>query len=202
MTPELPRPAERSWWLEEALAHPEFAGPEAPPLRGDTTADVVILGGGYTGMWTAWFLKEREPDLDVVLLEADICGGGPSGRNGGFVNGLYEELGILVERFGDEGRRTSELAARSIDEVGDWCEANGVDAAYSRVDHLVVSTSPEQDQIAAMVLEEADALGIGDVHHALTDAEIRSRFDSPVVRSGYVVAHAALVQPARLARGL
>ena len=70
---DAPRPAERSWWLEEALALPEFAGPEAPPLEGDTTADVVILGGGYTGMWTAWFLKERHPDLDVVLLEADIC---------------------------------------------------------------------------------------------------------------------------------
>jgi len=202
LTPELPRPAERSWWLEEALTQAEFAGPEAPPLRGDTTADVVILGGGYTGMWSAWFLKEREPDLDVVLLEKDICGGGPSGRNGGFVNGLYEELGLLVERFGEEGRRASELAARSIDEVGRWCEANGVDAAYSRVDHLVVSTSPEQDQTAARVLDEADRLGIGDVHHALTDAEIRSRFDSPVVRSGYVVTHAALVQPARLARGL
>jgi hypothetical protein len=64
-----PRPARRSWWLEEALALPEFAGPDTPPLDGDTTADVVILGGGYTGMWTAWFLKERQPDLDVVLLE-------------------------------------------------------------------------------------------------------------------------------------
>ena len=69
-----PRPAERSWWLEEALALPEFAGPEALPLDHDTTADVVILGGGYTGMWTAWFLKERQPDLDDVLLESDICG--------------------------------------------------------------------------------------------------------------------------------
>ena len=93
-----PRPARRSWWLEEALALPEFAGPETPPLEGDTTADVVILGGGYTGMWTAWFLKEREPSLDVILLERDICGGGPSGRNGGFVNGLYDEAGLLLER--------------------------------------------------------------------------------------------------------
>ena len=64
---DAPRPADRSWWLEEALALPEFAGPEAPPLRGDATADVVILGGGYTGLWTAWFLKEREPALDVVV---------------------------------------------------------------------------------------------------------------------------------------
>ena len=46
----------RSWWLREALAREEFAGPDAPPLAQDTNADVVILGGGYTGMWTAWFL--------------------------------------------------------------------------------------------------------------------------------------------------
>jgi len=202
VTLELPRPAERSWWLEEALALPEFAGPEAPALRGNTTADVVIVGGGYTGMWSAWFLKERQPDIDVVLLEADICGGGPSGRNGGFVNGLYEELGILVERFGDEGRRACELAARSIDEVGAWCATNGVDAEYTKVDHLVVSTSPDQDQTMAEVLEEAEALGIGDVHRALPDTEVRSRFGSPVVRHGYAVTHAALVHPARLARGL
>src|ERR687897_1432594 len=84
---QAPRPARRSWWMEEALSHPEFVGPGSPPLRGDTKADVVILGGGYTGMWTAYFLKERQPDLDVVLLEADICGGGPSGRNGGFCDG-------------------------------------------------------------------------------------------------------------------
>jgi len=77
----------RSWWLREALAHEQFGGPPTPPLHADTTADVLILGGGYTGMWTAWFLKERDAGIDVVLLEADICGGGPSGRNGGFCDG-------------------------------------------------------------------------------------------------------------------
>jgi hypothetical protein len=70
-TPHAPRPARRSWWLEEALAHPEFAGEPCPPLDRDVSADVVILGGGYTRMWTAIFLKEREPGLDVAMLEAD-----------------------------------------------------------------------------------------------------------------------------------
>ena len=80
---ETPSNLGRSWWLREALARPEFEGEPARPLASDTTADVVILGGGYTGMWTAWSLKERDPGIDVVLLEQDICGGGPSGRNGG-----------------------------------------------------------------------------------------------------------------------
>ena len=143
---EVPRQADRSWWLEEALAHPEFAGEPAPALDRDVTADVVIVGGGYTGMWTAWFLKEREPNLDIVLLEQDICGGGPSGRNGGFLNAFYDELGILVQRFGDEGRRTSELAARSIDEIGTWAGDQGIDIWYAPTGDLGISTSPAQDR--------------------------------------------------------
>ena len=81
----------RVWWLEEALAA-GFGGEAAPPLEGDTDADVAIVGGGYTGLWTALALKEREPGLDVVVLEADECGRGPSGRNGGFCHGYWSHL--------------------------------------------------------------------------------------------------------------
>ena len=197
-----PRPARRSWWLEEALALPEFAGPETPPLERDTTADVVVLGGGYTGMWTAWFLKEREPDLDVVLLERDICGGGPSGRNGGFVNGLYDEAEVLLERYGAEGRRTVEMAARSIDEVGAWCEEAGVDAWYEPSGDLGVSTNAAHDAAVRATVSGAERLGFADVYRPLSADRLRERFDSPVVRTGFLVTHAATVQPARLARGL
>src|SRR4051812_4035914 len=93
----------RSWWLREALAQPEFAGDPCPPLTADTTADVVILGGGYTGMWTAWFLKELDPGVDVLLLEQDICGGGPSGRNGGFVEPLLGEAARRGRTLRGEG---------------------------------------------------------------------------------------------------
>src|SRR5262245_48155851 len=97
-----PSGARRSWWLREALAaeatdHPELAD-AAPPLRGSTTADVVIIGGGYTGLWTALRIADLAPDARVVLLEADICGGGPSGRNGGFVTGWWDELPTLTEK--------------------------------------------------------------------------------------------------------
>lgn len=202
MTDELPRQADRSWWLEEALAHPEFAGPDAQALQGDTSADVVVLGGGYTGMWTAWFLKEAEPDLDVVLLEQDICGGGPSGRNGGFLNGMYEDLGTLLERFGEEGRRTAELAALSVDEIGTWCEAHGVDAWYGLNGDLAVSTAPAFDEAVHETVEDAESNGVGHLYRLLTAEEVRERFDSPVARIGATMSHTAGVQPARLARGL
>jgi len=74
--------AQRSWWLREALARE--AGAPCPPLARDTIADVVIVGGVFTGLWTAFHLKQQHPEVGVVVLEQDICGGGPSGRNGGF----------------------------------------------------------------------------------------------------------------------
>ena len=73
----VPPDAGRSWWLREALA--EDPGEPAPPLRGDLTTDVVILGGGYTGMWTALHLKELDPGIDVAIIEQDIVGGGVQG---------------------------------------------------------------------------------------------------------------------------
>ncbi|HEX6231095.1 MAG TPA: FAD-dependent oxidoreductase [Actinomycetota bacterium] len=198
----LPRPAERSWWLEEALALPELAGEPCPPLDRDTAADVLIVGGGYAGMWTAWFLTEREPGIDVVLVEQDICGGGPSGRNGGFLNGLYDDARYLIRRFGEGGRRTVEMAARSIDEIGAWCEAQAVDAWHAVTGDLGVSTSRAQDAEVAETLAEAEDAGLGDVYRPMDSGEVRERFDSPVARVGLFVTQAAHVQPARLARGL
>src|SRR5260370_19670298 len=73
--------AQRSWWLREALA--AEPGSDCPPLTADANADVVIVGGGFTGLWTAYFLTEANPNLGIVVLEQDVCGGGPSGRHGG-----------------------------------------------------------------------------------------------------------------------
>src|SRR5690349_7220782 len=98
--PHRGRAVSRSLWLVEALA--ADAGDSAPPAEGAQRADVVIVGGGYTGLWTALHLKEREPGLDVVIVEADICGGGASGRNGGFVLSWWPKLETLMEMFGEK----------------------------------------------------------------------------------------------------
>ena len=114
------------WWLEEA-------GEVTPerPLEGDTHADVVIVGGGYLGMWTAWHLLELEPELDVLVLESAVCGHGPSGRNGGFCESLWGDAPTLRDHAGDAAAlavcRASEDAVRGI---GAWCETNGVDAWF------------------------------------------------------------------------
>ena len=97
------------WWLEEA-------GPveATAPLESDTSADVVVVGGGYLGLWTAWQLKALEPACDVVVLEESLAGHGPSGRNGGFVSTLWDDLPILRDRVGDDAgaRRRPGVRAR------------------------------------------------------------------------------------------
>ena len=94
-----PRPS--AWWLEQALAAEGGTEP-APALAGDTTTDVAIVGGGYTGLWTALALHEQDPDLRVTLLESDICGAGPSGRNGGFLHGYWASLASARAVLGDD----------------------------------------------------------------------------------------------------
>lgn len=200
---DAPRPARRSWWLEEALSHPEFAEPPAPSLSEDTEADVVILGGGYTGMWTAWFLKEREPGLDVVLLEADICGGGPSGRNGGFCDGWWGHLGDMVATYGEaDALELLMTVGRSPTEIGEWCARHGVDAWFRHSGDLAVATNPTHEGHWAGLIETAARLGVEDEYLLLTPDEVQDRCASPAFGSGMLIPDAANLQPARLARGL
>jgi len=186
------------FWLEEA-------GPVEPtrPLEGDTSADVVVVGAGYLGLWTAWQLKELEPGLDVVVLDAGLAGHGPSGRNGGFVSTLWDDLPILRERVGDlravEVCRASERAVRGI---AAWCERNGVDAWYRAAGTLQVATSPAQVGDWDDVVEACRAVGAPEEAVALSPEEVSARCASPAFLGGMLLRVAANVQPARLALGL
>jgi glycine/D-amino acid oxidase-like deaminating enzyme len=190
------------WWLEEAVA---ATGPVEPtrPLEGDASADVVIVGGGYLGMWTAWQLKELEPEADVLLLEAGLCGHGPSGRNGGFVSTLWDDLPKLRERAGDEGAlAVCHASERALHGIGTWCEANGVDAWYTAAPRLDVATTPAQDGTWDADIAECTAVGGSDEIKAADQAEARAICDSPIFRSGVLWLKSASVQPARLSLGL
>ncbi len=198
----LPGRGQRSPWLREALADEGDPAP-APPLSGVTDADVAIIGGGYTGLWTALNLLDRDPDVRVVLLEADICGGGPSGRNGGFVNSWWDEGSGLVAMFGPDGARAClDEAARSVREIGEWCDRNGVDAHYRRSGMLVVSTTPAHDHRLADDVATATSLGDADAFRALSADEVAARCRSPRFRSGALMRDGATVHPARLVRGM
>ena len=192
----------RSWWLREALALPEFAGDPCPPLTTDTKADVVILGGGYTGMWTAWFLKQLDPNVDVVLLEQDICGGGPSGRNGGFVNSFWGELTSMCERFGDDAAlRLCRAGEDSVAAIGSFCREQGFDAWFRPDGDLGAASSTSQIGEWADAVITADRLQL-DHLTVLTTEEVRAVVDSPVLHGGIRSPYGATVHPGRLARGL
>ena len=188
----------QGWWLRQ---EPEVE--PAPPLAGDATADVVLIGGGFAGMWTAWLLREAEPEARVVLLESGVCGHGPTGRNGGFVNSMWFSLPSMRERFGDAGAiGVARAAQHAVDEIGEWCEAQDVDAWFRRGGYLQVSTGAAYDDTWLPTVAACEELGDPDAAEALDAAAVQARCASPVFRAGAFFPGSATVNPARLALGL
>jgi glycine/D-amino acid oxidase-like deaminating enzyme len=188
------------YWIAEAGVSDR---PALAPLAGDERADVVVVGGGYTGMWAAWWIKATEPDCDVVLLESDRCGFGPSGRNGGFVNSLWFSLPTLRRYFTDEQAiAVARAAGRSVHEIGRWCEEQDVDAWFTPGGYLQASTAPHFDTAWDEAVSACSELGAGDLVDVLDRAGVAARCASPIFRGGAYYHDAATVQPARLAAGL
>jgi len=187
------------YWLDEAGAVAPVA-----PLSGDRDADVVVIGGGFTGLWAAWHVKQLEPEARVVLLEADeYCGRGPSGRNGGFCNVMWFSLPNMRGRWGDAAALdVARAAERAVRGIGEFCERQGVDAGFRMGGYLQVSTAPAQDEVWTEALAACRELGALDAVRPLAPAEVASRCASPAFRAGALYPTAATVQPARLALGL
>ena len=193
--------AQRSWWLREALAR-EIAS-AAPPLAKDVDADVVIVGGGFTGLWTAYFLTQADPNLGIVLLEQDICGGGPSGRNGGFASGWWDELDSLVTLYGAEAAvRACRAISASISSIGQFCWTNGISAWFKRSGYMYAITADAHEKLCEEMVALAREVGAPDELRELTQAEVRARCASPTFRGGAFMRDGASVQPGLLVRGL
>jgi len=191
------KPSLPPWWSTEAEV--DTADPSAASLEGDTRADVCVIGGGFTGLWTALALRAREPASRVVLLEADRCGAGPSGRNGGFLHGYWASTAGLRATLGDEDAlalaRTGERIIPAVRAFGEeiWLREGGM---------LMVSTTPSQDDAIGDAVRAAEALGAPDEAVALDEHQLAKRIASPVFRRGVFFRECATVQPARLVRAL
>jgi glycine/D-amino acid oxidase-like deaminating enzyme len=186
------------FWLEEA--------PQVEPaaaMEGTRRVDVLVVGGGYTGMWAAWHLKRLAPEARVVLLEADRCGYGPSGRNGGFCNGLWASLPNMRERWGDEAALAVARAAQdAVEGIEAFCRDEDVDAWFRRGGYLQVSTAAAHDAAWEEPLAACRELGEEGAIESLAPEQVAQRCASPAFRGGVVYPGAATVQPARLAFGL
>jgi glycine/D-amino acid oxidase-like deaminating enzyme len=184
-------------WLDDP-ARPQ----PSEPLTGSTTADLVVVGGGYTGLWTALRAKERDPATDVVLLEAGECGWQASGRNGGFAaSSLTHGFGNGLARWPEELTTLDRLGAANLDAIGETVERYGLDCGWERTGELDVATAPHQAEELAEAAEELTAHG----HRVrlLDAAETRALVDSPTYVAGLLDADGvAMVEPARLAWGL
>jgi glycine/D-amino acid oxidase-like deaminating enzyme len=189
----------RSLWLEEELERDP--GEPVAPLEGARTADVCIVGGGYTGLWTALRIKELEPACDVVVLEADICGGGASGRNGGFCTTWWSKLGTMIKACGaEEAVRLGRASDEAVDAIGAFC-ADHAPGAFHRAGWLWVATSPAQVGSWEPSLRTCEEHGV-DAFVRLTPEELHERIDQPTHLAGVWEPRTATVQPAALARAL
>lgn len=184
------------WWLHDV-------GPvdAQPALTEDLDADVVVIGGGYTGMWAAWELLRR--GARVVLLDAAVCGEGPSGRNGGFADHLAHAAARLRRDFGDAAARATVVASvEAVRAIGSWCDAEGVDAHFRAGGQLVASAAPGQDGSEDAAVAACVELSLGHELQQLGPEAVRERIASPVLRGAVWAPSTATLHPGRLARGL
>jgi glycine/D-amino acid oxidase-like deaminating enzyme len=180
------------WWQEEAPPDEEL-----PPLADDIDAEVAIVGGGFTGLWTALELKRASPATRVVLLEAARCGDGASGRNGGFLHGYWASLPRLVELF---GREEAVALAQESAGVYDAVRALGEDVWLTEGGMLTVAIGPAHDAELEHAASVAAELGVPE--EAVLIGRDELSVDSPAFRSAVFYRDAATVQPARLVRAL
>jgi glycine/D-amino acid oxidase-like deaminating enzyme len=189
-----------SFWLETAG---EDLAPR-PSLSGPTEADVAVLGAGFTGLWTAYYLLRREPSLRVVVLESEIAGFGASGRNGAWCNsGFSVSPGELVRRFGKEAAKDLLLEMRgAVDEIGRVAAAEEIDAQYFRGGQLRIARGQAQVPGIQDAYEAARVLGLEEDLVLLDADETAERVKITGARGALYNPHCATVHPARLARGL
>ncbi|MEO3766546.1 FAD-dependent oxidoreductase [Streptomyces sp. B5E4] len=191
--------APRPYWLDD----PDRPA-ALPALTGAEEADLLVVGGGYSGLWTALLAKERGPGRDVVLIEAAECGWAASGRNGGFcAASLTHGLGNGLERWPGEIGTLERLGAENLDAIGAAVDRYGIDCDFRRTGEITVATEPYQLDELSEFAEEATRRGLGAGLLLMDRDAVRAEVDSPTFLGGlWDRDGVAMVHPARLAWGL
>jgi len=194
--------ADVSLWWDQVVGEDPAAAQPRPPLDGDTTADVVVVGAGYTGLWTAYYLLEADPSLDVLVIDARTAGFGASGRNGGWCSALFPVApDALARRHGPDAALAMRAAMRdTVVEVGGVTAAEQIDCDFRFGGTVTLArTAPQVQRVAAEVEETARW---GDEAHLLDPEGVAAHVRADGVLAGAWTPDCARVQPARLVHGL
>ncbi len=186
-----------SYWHETSRRVP------GPALTGRLDVDVAIVGGGYTGLWTAYQLRRAEPSIKVAVIEREVIGFGASGRNGGFAMTLLDmSLAHLRRNHGDAAAKAAhEAVATSVEEMGQAIAEHGIECEWKHGGLMVVATNRGQQRRVDLDLEAAEALGL-EGFTRLSREEAQAEVHSPTYVGGLREDHCAVVHPAKLVRGL
>lgn len=190
----------RSLWMQAALGCEAERSPVV--LAGHHDVDVCIVGGGFTGLWTALRLKEHVPSLEVGVLEADICGSGASGANGGFAMTWWPKTTTLAKVMStDDAVRMARASQEAVADIGRFCEQHGIAADFRPEGWLWAATNPSQLDSWRATLD--DLARLGETPFRELDADRVAELSGSRQHLGGVFEDGvATVQPAALARGL
>ena len=172
------------------------------PLPEDTRAGMCIVGGGFTGLWTAILAKQMRPDLNIVLLEADVCGAGASGRNGVCVSTWSTKFLTLKRLFGEaEAVRLVQASEKAVIDIERFCAVHGIECEWRRDGTLFTATSSAQLGASDAVMEALSQHGIC-TWTRLEAEEVKHRAGSRAHLEGWFSPVSATLDPGKLVRGL
>jgi glycine/D-amino acid oxidase-like deaminating enzyme len=169
------------------------------PLEGHRDADVAVIGAGLTGLWTALFLKELEPGLEVVVIEQGLAAYGASGRNAGMLSETVDHgHGLAIEHFGEaEARRLAALGETNVAEMTAFLTERSIGCDYEPTGRLMVALTAAHVEEAERTVETARRLGL-DSFHLLDRSQVQAEVHSPLYRGGVAVTGGGILDPVKL----
>ena len=190
------------WW--DTLPN-SLSTTDRVPLTRDLDVDVAIVGAGYTGLWTAYYLKQRNPNLDIAIIEANKVGFGASGRNGGWCSALFPtSIDKLASKFGRDRAKAMQVAMHeTVSEVGRVIAVEQIDCDWHQGGSLVFARSPLQQQRAIAEVNNWHAWGFTDSDYAFLSASQTAELAKVSNNFGaFFTKHVAAINPAKLVRQL
>jgi glycine/D-amino acid oxidase-like deaminating enzyme len=191
-------PIEQScFWLSRRAPKP------VAPFEGAGEADVVVVGAGLTGLWTALFVNRLDPSAEVVILEQEVAAYGASGRNAGMLSETVDHgHGLAIQHFGEtEARRLARLGESNVEEMAAYLRERGIDCDYEPTGRLIAALTERQLEQARRAVDTARHLGL-DSYRYLNRDEIRAQLDSPLYLGGVQVRGGGILDPVKLVDGL